>query len=498
MKSGDENWAANIATKPQDAANTDNQREVWCNIKILSGRTQKNTSAVRDKSGNFITDPKGKLDRWMEHFEELLNPSTNSTQVPIPGNSENIYFPDLPMHPHTVDEFHKALKKLKNHKAGGIDEISNEQLKFRGEATENQCGFRKDRSCADQLLSLHILIEHALEYNLPLVVNFIDFKAAFDSVNRDYMWVALKHYGMPLKFISIFEAFYENTSSAVRIGDELTHWFPVDSGSGQGDIRAPPLFKIDLNWVLEKAMHEKTVSKGFMVQKRLSSRKPEKRITDADYADDIAVLDSSEAGLQETTTNIAIKGGEAGLKIGVPKTHTMCINKHHTQQPYPLDATMDIVVEDQLLQQVSHFTYLGSTLSCDGSIDRELNIHIGKASSAFNSLNNVWRKRDIQLLTKIKIYESGIITQLLYGCSSWTLKQQQLQGLDAFNHRCQRRILKIRCVHHVTNREVRQRTGCCSIGIIISTNRLTYFGLVARMPETRLPKYMLDWIPTHC
>ena len=311
------------------------------------------------------------------------------------------------------------------------------------------------------------------------------------------MWAALKHYGMPLKYISTFKAFYENTSSAVRIGDELTHWFPVDSGTGQGDIQAPPLFNIVLNWVLEKAMNEKTVSKGFMLQKRLSSRKPEKHITDADYADDIAVLDSSEAGLQETTTNIAIKGGEAGLKISVPKTHTMCINKHHAQQPYPLDATLNIVVEDQLLQQVSHFTYLGSTLSCDGSIDRELNICIGKASSAFNSFNNVWRKRGIQLLTKIKIYESGVITQLLYGCSSWTLKQQQLQRLDAFYHRCLRQILKIRWVHHVTNREVRQRTRYCSIGIIISTNRLTYFGHVARMPETRLPKYMLDWIPTH-
>ena len=243
--------------------------------------------------------------------EELLNPSTNSAQVPIRGNSENIYFPDLP------STFHLPTVELKKHKAGGIDQISNEQLKFRGEATvekllqifekvwnqekvpldwpkgviiklgkkgdisvcgnnrgitlcavtsklfqitimmrlsdgiesllrENQCGFWKDRLCADQLLSLRILIEHSLEYNLSLVVNFIDFKAAFDSVNRDYMWAALKHYGMPLKYISIVKAFYVNTSSAVRIGDELTHWFPVDSRTGQGDIQAPPLFNIVL------------------------------------------------------------------------------------------------------------------------------------------------------------------------------------------------------------------------------------------------------------
>ena len=41
------------------------------------------------------------------------------------------------------------------------------------------------------------MIDNVLDYNLPLVINFIDFKAAFDSVNREYIWTTLEHYGLP-------------------------------------------------------------------------------------------------------------------------------------------------------------------------------------------------------------------------------------------------------------------------------------------------------------
>ena len=138
VKNDDNKWAENIAKNLQQAANTGNQREVWKNIKILSGKSQqKSSTSVRDKDGKFITDPQKKLERWKEHFEELLNHPISDTPVPIPdeNNNSEIYFPDLPLDPPTADEIQKGLSKLKNHKAGGVDEISNEQLKYGGHAT---------------------------------------------------------------------------------------------------------------------------------------------------------------------------------------------------------------------------------------------------------------------------------------------------------------------------------------------------------------------------
>ena len=42
---------------------------------------------------------------------------------------------------------------------------------------ENQCGFRQNRSCIDQIYSLRTIIHNCLEFNIPLFINFVDFKA---------------------------------------------------------------------------------------------------------------------------------------------------------------------------------------------------------------------------------------------------------------------------------------------------------------------------------
>ena len=45
---------------------------------------------------------------------------------------------------------------------------------------DQQSGFRKNRSCTDQIATLRIIIEQSIEWNSPLLVNFIDYEKAFD------------------------------------------------------------------------------------------------------------------------------------------------------------------------------------------------------------------------------------------------------------------------------------------------------------------------------
>ena len=61
---------------------------------------------------------------------------------------------------------------------------------------ENQCGFRRNRSCIDQIYSLRCIIHNCIDYNLPLYINFVEFKAAFVSISRDFIWRAFGHYGI--------------------------------------------------------------------------------------------------------------------------------------------------------------------------------------------------------------------------------------------------------------------------------------------------------------
>ena len=141
----------------------------------------------------------------------------------------------------------------------------------------------------------------------------MDFKAAFDSIDRNYIWKAFSHYGLPCKYIRIIQAFFNGTVSAVRHNGELSEWFEVSSGSGQGDIQGPPLFNVCLNVAAERTESNKVVSHGAVLQRSISPLVDDITVLDTDYADDMAVLDNSEEGLQETTDLLCMYGAQGGL-----------------------------------------------------------------------------------------------------------------------------------------------------------------------------------------
>ncbi len=81
--------------------------------------------------------------------------------------------------------------------------------------SDQQAGFRKHRSCTDQIATLRIILEQSLEWNSSLYVNFIDFEKAFDSVDRASLWRLLRHYGVRRKSL---------TSSGTLTRDWLVEW----------------------------------------------------------------------------------------------------------------------------------------------------------------------------------------------------------------------------------------------------------------------------------
>ncbi|VDP32521.1 unnamed protein product [Schistosoma mattheei] len=61
---------------------------------------------------------------------------------------------------------------------------------------DQQAGFRKDRSCTDQIATLRIILEQSIGWNSSLYINFIDYEKAFDSVDRTTLWRPPRYYGV--------------------------------------------------------------------------------------------------------------------------------------------------------------------------------------------------------------------------------------------------------------------------------------------------------------
>jgi len=65
---------------------------------------------------------------------------------------------------------------------------------------ESQCDFRPYRSTVDMIFTVRQVQEKCREQNMNLYAVFVDLTKAFDTVNRDALWVVLKKLGCPQKF----------------------------------------------------------------------------------------------------------------------------------------------------------------------------------------------------------------------------------------------------------------------------------------------------------
>ena len=101
-------------------------------------------------------------------------------------------------------------------------------------------------------------------------------------------------YGIPKETVAAIMILYRNTKVKAGSPDGDTDYFNIVAEVLQGDTLAPYLFIIYLDYVLRTSI-EKIKENGFELIKKRSRRYPAKAITDADYADDIAILANASA-----------------------------------------------------------------------------------------------------------------------------------------------------------------------------------------------------------
>ena len=201
------------------------------------------------------------------------------------------------------------------------------------------------------------------------------------------------------------------------------------------------------------------------------------------FADDAAVATHTEEELQSLMTRFSKACKDFGLTISLKKTNVL-------SQDTP--TTPAITIGDQQLDVVHQFTYLGSTITDNLSLDAELDKRIGKAASTLAHLTaRVWTNPKLTTATKMAVYNACIISTLLYGSESWTTYARQEKRLNTFHLRCLRRILGISWQDKVTNAEVLSRAGLPSIHTILRQRRLRWLGHVHRMEDGRIPKDLL-------
>ena len=160
---------------------------------------------------------------------------------------------------------------------------------------------------------------------------------------------------------------------------------------------------------------DKIRKNGFELTKK-RRRYPAKTITNADYADDIAILANTPN--QAETLLHCLERTAAGIGLYV--------NKHKTEYIY-YNQTGDIsTLDGTSLKQVDKFTYRGS---CISSTEKHIDTRLTKAWTAVDRLSIIW-KSDLTDKMKRSFFQAAVVSILLYGCTTWTLTKRLEKKLD--------------------------------------------------------------------
>ena len=271
------------------------------------------------------------IDRWMK---ECILPFSKKGDLGLAKNYRGITLTFI------AAEIYNAL--LWNHIEPKIDNVLN----------KNQNGFLRNRSTTSQILTLRRILEGVRAKNLQVTLLFVDFTKAFDYIHRGKMEQILQAYGLLKETIAAITILFRNTKVKVCSLDGDTEYFDIVARVLQGDMLAPYLFIICLDYVLRTSI-DKIRENGFKLKKKSSRRYPAKTITDADYTDDIALLANTDNQGETLLHSLEQAAAGIGLHVNAHKMEYMCYNQ--TGNISTLDGTP--------LKLVDKFTSQGSSIS---------------------------------------------------------------------------------------------------------------------------------------
>ena len=344
---------------------------------------------------------------------------------------------------------------------------------------KNQNGFRKDRSTTGQILTIRRLIEGIKSQNLEATILFVDFSKAFDSIDRSKMEHILIAYGIPNEVVQAIMILYRKTKSKVRSPDGDTDFFNILAGVLQGDTLAPYLFIIALDYVLHSSI-DTNKSLGFTLTKTKSRRHPAVKLTDADYADDLALISDKCSNAEKMLHLLEYAAEKVGLKVNAKKTEYINYNHQGTIK----------TIKNQQLKNVDNFEYLGSNIA---STEKDVDIRIAKAWSAVNKLTTIW-KSNLSENLKRNFFRATTGSVLLYDSTTWTLTKRLEMKLDGAFTRMLRAALNVSWREHPTNK--RLYGNIPKITTIIREQRTRLAGHSYRNKE-ELASDLILWQPKH-
>ena len=196
---------------------------------------------------------------------------------------------------------------------------------------------------------------------------------------------------------------YAAQAATVRTGHGTTDCFQTGKGVHQGCILSPFLFNLYAEYILRNAGLGETQA-GIKIAKR--------NINNLRYTDDTTLMAESEEELKSLLMKVKEESEKVGLKLNIQKTKTMASGPITS---WPIDG--------ETMETERDFIFLGSKITADGDYSHEIIRRLLLGRKDMTNLDNIYKSRNITLLTNVCLLKAMVFPVVMYGCESWTIKK---------------------------------------------------------------------------
>ncbi len=336
---------------------------------------------------------------------------------------------------------------------------------------EEQTGFRNKYSTLDHIFSLNFIVRLYLSKNKRLYCAFIDYKKAFDLVDRVLLWRKLVSMGVNGLFLRVVHNLYTRAKSCVKISgsNDQSNFFASNVGVRQGENLSPLLFALFLTDVVPflAGKFSGLTELCNTIRDTLSDEDVEvyMKLYVLLYADDTIVLAESPQELQSALDAMHEYCNANKLTINATKTKILIFSKGMLRN------IQQFVYNGVNLEVFRQYCYLGLVFNYNGKFNVAQKALYDKASRAMFGLLAKCRKLKLPVDIQIKLFDSVIKPVAIYASEVWGAEDNGLAD------KLQRRFLKLALGLKVRTPTVmvRGETGCYPVEVDIKLRMLNFW-----------------------
>jgi len=273
-----------------------------------------------------------------------------------------------------------------------------------------QAGFRKGMSTIDHIVVLDSLIKRAISTKRgKLYCAFVDFEKAFDSIDREKLWVKLVQMGISTKIINLLRGIYDDVTFCIRCHENtVTEKIESRVGVRQGCVLSPNLFILFVNDLIEHISETDTSAPDIQG----------KRIPGLLFADDLAIFSKSVNGLQTALNKLEVFCRKNSLKVNINKTKIIVFKNGNVYAKGE-----QWTFEGKLLDRVKSFTYLGVRFTMNGRWCAQIKAAKIKGLLALKQISRMKNQiPDIPVKLCDQVFRGVVIQAMAYGAEVWALE----------------------------------------------------------------------------